>query len=340
MKINKQGKPVFKETVSSKKKFLSSLIKAPFAQIEQESTLLWDDCDELTRYLSNSLSRLPHCQLLYAINTDGTQYSGNVTRYGVDNSWQSQDLSDRPYMNANLPYRGMILSAAYLSQRSMQPCMTVVQAINLEGKLLGFLAADFHLKDLPVISTSTLQRMHVQNSQHHPASGASPKNRAGTKNGKSIASAADANIDYLIFALSTLMQEHGIFHCKVHFTSESCHLWSEQNSYAYQLHTIEQIMSSELLEHYPACDYHARNGVPSDKIPLVLAQFKAMRQADDIIYLRSGSLNLVNGLVGLSFSCDGSHYLDVDEFLNHDLAFWLNQDHLLEQQVYEQSKQN
>ncbi len=325
---------MFKETVSSKKKFLSSLIKAPMAQIEQQSTLLWPDNQALTEYLSESLCRLPHCQLLYAINPDGSQYSGNVTRYGVDESWRNQDLSNRPYMKTNLPYRGMILSAAYLSQRSMQPCMTVIQAINQQGRLAGFIAADFHLKDLPIMNTSTLQRMHIQNSQHHPVSG------VDTKFGRAASSASDINIDYLIYALSTMMQEHGIFHSKIHFNSDSCHLWSVQDAYQYHLHSIDQIMSSDLLSEYPPCEYHPRNCVAIEKIPLVFAQFKAMRQADDRIYLRSGSLNLVNGFVGLSFSCDGSHYLTVDEFLNHDLGYWLNQAQAEEYQTLEQTNLN
>ena len=325
---------MFKETVSSKKKFLSSLIKAPMTQIEHQSALLWPDRKELTDYLADSLCRLPHCQLLYAINPDGSQYTGNVSRYGVDDSWQNQDLSERPYMTANLPFRGLILSAAYLSQRSMQPCMTVVQAINHRGQLLGFIAADFHLKDLPIMNTSTLQRMHIQNSRHHPVSG------VDTKHGRAENSAADTNIDYLIFALSTMMQEHGIFHCQIHFNSDRCHLWSEQDSHQYRLHSISQIMSSDLLSEYPPCGYHPRNCVAIEKIPLVFSQFKAMRQADDRIYLRSGSLNLVNGLVGLSFSCDGSHYLSVDEFLNHELGYWLDQDHIDDYQTLEQTNLN
>jgi hypothetical protein len=49
----------------------------------------------------------------------------------------------------------------------------------------------------------------------------------------------------------------------------------------------------------------------------VLAEFQRLRTHDRHIYLRSGSLNVVNGLVGLNFSCDGSHYLDYADFLGH-----------------------
>jgi len=40
-----------------------------------------------------------------------------------------------------------------------------------------------------------------------------------------------------------------------------------------------------------------------------------LRHKDDSIYLRSGSLNIINGMVGLVFSCDGSHYIEYQEFL-------------------------
>jgi len=54
----------------------------------------------------------------------------------------------------------------------------------------------------------------------------------------------------------------------------------------------------------------------------VFEQFRRRRFEDDIIYLRSGSLNLINGMVGLNFFCDGSHYLRYDEFLDKGLEFW------------------
>jgi len=39
--------------------------------------------------------------------------------------------------------------------------------------------------------------------------------------------------------------------------------------------------------------------------------------------LRAGSLNIFNGMVGLNFSCNGSHYMPWAEFLDKSLEFWL-----------------
>jgi hypothetical protein len=33
-------------------------------------------------------------------------------------------------------------------------------------------------------------------------------------------------------------------------------------------------------------------------------------------------INLFNGMVSLTFSCDGSHYMRYDEFLTKNTAFW------------------
>ncbi|MGD9385100.1 MAG: PDC sensor domain-containing protein [Thioalkalispiraceae bacterium] len=323
---------MFKETVSNKKKFLSSLVKAPLAQLENVCAEHWHAPDELNQALSESLCRLPHCQLLYLIRIDGIQLTGNFTRNGIDDAWIGQDLANRPYFTGNLPFRGMILSAAYLSQRSMQPCITAVQAINHQGELLGFIAADFHLKDLPIINTSTLQRMHLQNSQHHPTRGSGKQLKRSSE--------TDVNIDYLIYALSTLMQEHGVFHCKLHFDSERCNLWSYQEPHHYHLHNISELMSSELFNQYPPTEFNQRSIVSAEQIPVIFAQLKALRQADDNTYLHSGSLNIVNGIVGLTFSHDEPQYLSVEEFLNHDLGYWLNKDQYIEQQIIEKSSQN
>jgi hypothetical protein len=44
---------------------------------------------------------------------------------------------------------------------------------------------------------------------------------------------------------------------------------------------------------------------------------------DDTFYLRAASLNLLNGMVSLTFSCDGTHYMPYDEFLAKNLGFWI-----------------
>ncbi|MEJ2359969.1 MAG: hypothetical protein P8Z75_00880 [Gammaproteobacteria bacterium] len=308
----------FKETVSHKKKLLSSLLKAPIEQLARQCVQHWEQPDRLIKTLQASLCKLPHCQLLYAVAPDGLQLSANITRGGIDNTWRGQDLSARPFLQGILPFRGMVLSAAYLSQRSMQPCITALQAVRQDERLLGFVAADFHLKDLPNMSGTPLQRMQQF---HQEADQLRHRQQPSQRH-----SAVDQNIDYLIYVLSTLMQEHGIFHCRLHFASACACLWSMDRPMDDALHSVDELLDPALFQRYPKRSYDSHTRLELDRIPLVFTQLKALRQTDDRVYLRSGSVNIINGRIGLSFSSDGSHYMSSDEFLNHDLNYWLDLD--------------
>ena len=49
---------------------------------------------------------------------------------------------------------------------------------------------------------------------------------------------------------------------------------------------------------------------------------KKLRLTDETFYLRSASVNIFNGMISLTFSCDGSHYMSWQEFLDKDETFW------------------
>lgn len=62
--------------------------------------------------------------------------------------------------------------------------------------------------------------------------------------------------------------------------------------------------------------------IPQQDITRILATLRALRMADENICLRMSSINLFNGMVSLTFPCDGSHYMRYDEFLTKNTAFW------------------
>jgi hypothetical protein len=49
---------------------------------------------------------------------------------------------------------------------------------------------------------------------------------------------------------------------------------------------------------------------------------QALRLIDTTIYLRTASINIFNGMISLTFSCDGSHDMRHDDFLARGTAFW------------------
>ena len=49
-------------------------------------------------------------------------------------------------------------------------------------------------------------------------------------------------------------------------------------------------------------------------IDRVLGEFRRLRLTDETIYLRNAAVNLINGMINMSFSCDGTHYIDHKTF--------------------------
>ena len=135
-------------------------------------------------------------------------------------------------------------------------------------------------------------------------------------------SALDRDIDKVIPVLDELITQNGIFHGKLHFSSNRATLWSLTDPYRFHILSLEELIDPNICLAYPKCDYPADALVPPGSIRPILDTFKHLRFADQTIYLRSGSINIFNGIVGLNFSCDGSHYIPYDQFLARDSAFW------------------
>ncbi|MDH5217590.1 MAG: hypothetical protein OEX19_07835, partial [Gammaproteobacteria bacterium] len=103
-------------------------------------------------------------------------------------------------------------------------------------------------------------------------------------------------------------------------------IWHVDDPYVYRILTMEELSDSNIIIAYPNRPYFERAIIPPSEIGKILKQLKELRFADDTIYLRSASLNIVNGKVDLNFSCDGTHYLNYNEFLAKGLEFWFGGD--------------
>jgi hypothetical protein len=125
----------------------------------------------------------------------------------------------------------------------------------------------------------------------------------------------DKRLDEVLARVEVLMLGHGVFHAKLHFSTGQVTLWLLNDPLRYRVHVKEEFLDPDLRLVYPCVPYTPEALVPTPEIPKVLTEFKRLRMQDNQIYLRSASLNVVNGLVGLNFSCDGSHYLNYAEFL-------------------------
>ena len=71
---------------------------------------------------------------------------------------------------------------------------------------------------------------------------------------------------------------------------------------------------------------HLQPVVHAEDTYAILNEFRRLRTTDKNIYLRNGSINRINGLIGMTFSCDGSHYIDHKTFFEKLETFATSED--------------
>lgn len=119
----------------------------PLRLIARRSIRVWFNRERLDRVLSENAGACPHCELLYAIDTDGRQVSSNIRAGEIDTAAYGQDLSRRPYSISltvlnNAAFQGAFLCEPYVSEATRQPCVTVMYGVTAGRSVLGFIAAD------------------------------------------------------------------------------------------------------------------------------------------------------------------------------------------------------
>jgi hypothetical protein len=132
--------------------------------------------------------------------------------------------------------------------------------------------------------------------------------------------AFDKRIDEVLRRTGCLLRERGIFHAKVHFSSGQVTLWSMKDPYNYQVCHAGEFLGKDFSSAFETAYYPINARVPPHKITAILNAFKSLRQSDGTGYFSAGSLNIINGRIGLNFSNDGNRYLDYREFLRDVLS--------------------
>lgn len=305
-----------KQSVLEKKAALAGAVSGPLGLLAERCAAVWPGPEAIDALLLEALPAVPSCQLLYAWNLDNIEISSMVRAAGPDPSWRGRDLSDRPYLKNHLPFKGVMLSSVYLSKYTFEYCITALQAVRRENQLLGFIAADFAIGDLLRDSKLATPETNWQQFRGDPSVRSTVFMQTRSQ------SVFDDNFDAAIEHINQLMCDHGVYHTIIHFSSGRCSFWLFDDPYNYRLHGVDEIVDPELCLAYPARPYPKAAITPAADILKVLQQFKQLRFADETIYLRSGSLNVMNNMVGLTFSCDGSHYMSANEFLERDIGFW------------------
>jgi len=304
--------------IIKRKQQLSIQIKQELSHIASACSHFWKQGDKIDSVLFINRKMIPKAKLIYAIRNDGTQISSNILQDGtIIRNTRGQNLLNRPYLSDKDPSQFSTLSPVYLSLSDRKPSITALhQVTDMSGEIVGYVAADFDIDDFrnsELEINETLPWRQIKGD---------PSIRKNLFQQKRTLSAMDEKLDQVNDIITHLVCKRGIFHTKLHYSSSRATLWPYERPYEYQLHVLDEIIDPDVCLAYQKHDYPRDAKVKSGKVRAVLERLKDLRNADETIYLRSGSLNVINATVGLTFSCDGSHYMSVDEFLTKSDSFW------------------
>ncbi len=303
--------------IARQRQLLKQFLSDSMNQLGQQCAPLIHQPEKIDVLLQNHFKQYSYVKYLWVLDHSGRQLSATVTRKKLKEGQRGRDRVARPYMQRALKGDSFYLSDAYISRFRRRPSLTAVQTFyDEDGRTLGYLGADFDLRKLPYTAKLNLNKKGWLQMKGDPAI------RGGLFAQKRTVSAMDEKIDDVLDLITELLISHGVFHVKLHFSSSRATIWSVDSPYDYQILNIDELTDASLCLAFPKREYFDQAKVPRKKIAKIFKQFKKLRFADETIYLRSASLNIVNEKVGLNFSCDGSHYVPYKEFLEKDNSFW------------------
>lgn len=129
----------------------------------------------------------------------------------------------------------------------------------------------------------------------------------------------DRRYDELVDRIEELFHYYGVFHVQIHMSTCQVTVWLLDDPYNYRVLAGEEIFETGKRQRVPMPLYPQEATIPASDIHGLMQKFRALRFGDETVYLRSGSINVMNGCLGLNFSCDGTHYVDYREFVSSPL---------------------
>jgi len=305
--------------VASQRMLLRSRLSGPMQRLARDCATVWpEQRTALEKILEHGLELLPYCKYLFVLDDQARQITANLSHHGPLPENLGRDRSERPYLADAIAGEKFSLSNAYISRNARRPTLTTVQHIvDDAGRLLGYLGVDFDLRELPLT-----REVYRQPEQWMQIKG-DPAIRGGLFLQQRVDSAMDKRIDEVLDLVVELLEVHGVFHAKLHFSSSRATLWLLDDPFRYRILDIEDLTDPGICLAWPRQNYPDDAEIPMERVKDVFHTLRDLRFMDENIYLRAGSLNIFNGMVGLNFSCDGSHYMHWSEFLDKNVGFWL-----------------
>jgi len=306
----------WKESIYLQREELARKLHDPLANLAIQCTSAWGDREKLDAILAEGFASIPHCAFLYCVGTDGIQICDNISLTSVESEDFGRDRSHRPYMKEAVPAWGFLLSDAYISLKNRRPSLTALQVVRANSRTLGYLGADFDLRDLPATAELYDEPGYWRQVKGDPAI------RGAVFQQCRVESRMDRHMDRALSILEELLTQRGVFQCQIHFSSSQATIWTVDDPFRYRILDHEALNDPDICLVFPSRPYPSDAVIPQVDIKQILGIMQSLRISDPNIYLRTASINIFNGMVSLTFSCDGSHYMPYVEFLMKDTSFW------------------
>ncbi len=306
----------WKDNIYLQRKQLAEQLRQPMADLAAKCAPVWHDRAALEQVLRDNFATIPYCTFLYCLDPNGVQICDNIGREGVVPGHMGRDRTDRPYMKEAMPSWGFLLSDTYISLRERRPSLTALQLVHDGDRLLGYLGADFNLRDLPVTS-----ELYEEPGYWRQIKG-DPSIRRQVFQQCRVDSWMDRHLEQSLSIIEELMTDRGVFQASIHFSSSQATIWTIDDPYRYRILDQEIFGDPDICLLFPLKPYPMNAEIPRDEIKDILEIMRALRTSDPTFYLRNGSINIFNGMISLTFSCDGSHYIPHTEFLLKGVDFW------------------
>lgn len=308
-------KPSWKDSLHQQREALARRLRAPMEAAAASLETAWGDRAHLNARLADQFPAIPYCSALYCLRVDGVQVSDTVDMAGVASGDFGRSRAARPYLKESVPIWGFLLSDAYLGRNGGRPSLTALQVVQREGLVAGYLAANFDLRDLPVTIALYEEPDHWRQAKGDPAI------RRTLFQQTRVESPMDRTLTLSLSILEELLTTRGVFQCQIDFSRSLATIWTLDDPYRYRLLDHEALADPNICLLYAPQTYPADAAIPRADIARVLRTLQMLRLTDPTIYLRVASVNVCNGMIGATFSCDGSHHVPYAEFLAKKASF-------------------
>lgn len=305
-------------TITQQQTLFCSWVSTPLRNIAEHCSKAYalPTCtsEQLTTTLQESMKQLPQYALCYLISPDGTILTPTISHNGQQQEDCGKDVSQRPYFLEWSRNQEFFLSHPYISDKTNRHCMTAMQTIRVEDRVVAIIAIDFDGSSQNVFNSPAIERNHTQIK-------GDPSIRQQLFAQTRTITPMEQQIDLVHHHAESLLLNHGAFFIQLRYSRSTATARFTEHPYHDSIFNLEQLIASDSPNRQPMT---SMSTIGSEQIGPTLKLFKSLRFADENIYLRSASINIITGMVELNFSCDGTHYLPVEEFLEKSTKFWLS----------------